>query len=558
MWKGAVATESRFPSPRPKRGGLPDVGATGEKVPEQVRDDRGFGGFGRLLAAALLIFAALPAAAQSSENLVIELTDRPEQGTAAWSVALPASSSAKERWRSLISTDEAGERISRHLAFSLPGVSGWQQVGTGRGGEPPASAWLSSDGRWRLYIELSSADQPWWQDLDISLDAVEAAKADALALQIGPGIGETPMAGLGIARSLYSYTDAVAYRNETVFRLTPDAEDAPSELGPGDWAGLHSRYFALLTAPLEGPETIGLQAGREADIDSLPADYLPWIRLQLPVGELPAGETLRWRLAVFSGPKTQAALSPGGAAVDHSPLLFNGLWNWMRALSLGLLWVLQMIHALIPSWGLAICLLAVLVRLLLYPLGRWALASQQRFSEVQAEIAPKVREIKQRYKGGEQSERILQLYESRGVSPLAGLKPLLIVLIQIPVFVALFHVLGQVFEFRDASFLWIDSLAEPDRLFYFGVDLPFFGAWFNLLPVLMALSTLVTMKLAPAPAASAAERRRQNIFLGLMALVFFLLFYPFPSGMVLYWTVANLLHVAQSRLARPSSDTEAA
>lgn len=458
----------------------------------------------------------------------------------------------------MVSTDAAGNRVSRHLAVSLPGVSDWQRVGPGHGGERPGQVWLSADGNWRLALELTASAQPWRQHLDIRLEAVNPTQAEFLQLQLGPGIGETPMEGLGIARSLYSYTEAVAHVEGEIVRLDADADNAPSEFGPGDWLGLHSRYFALLAAPIEGPSPIGLETGRARDFDSPPAEYLPWIHLQLPVGERSAGETSRWRLALFSGPKTQAALAPGDGAVDHSALLFDGLWHWMRALALGLLWVLQAIHALIPSWGLAICLLAVLVRLLLYPLGRWALASQQRYAEVQAEIAPKVREIKQHYKGGEQSERILQLYEARGVSPLAGLKPLLIVLIQIPVFIALFHVLGQVFEFRNASFLWIDSLAEPDRLFAFGVDLPFFGAWFNLLPVLMALTTLVTMKLAPAPASSAAERRRQNIFLGLMALVFFLLFYPFPSGMVLYWTVANVLHVAQSRLAQGRSGKEPA
>jgi len=509
-----------------------------------------------LLAAVILALAALPASAQASESLAVELADLPGQGAAAWSVALPESANRDQQWRSLISTAAAGRRVSRHLAVSLPGVSDWQRVGPGRGGEEPAAVWLSADGNWRLALDLTSSEQPWRQQLEIGLEALNPVRVDTLALQLGPGIGETPMEGLGIARSLYSYTEAVAYDEGEIVRLGADEDNASAEFGPGDWLGLHSRYFAILAAPLEGPSPIGLETGRAGGFDSPPAEYLPWIRLQLPVGERSAGDVLRWRLALFSGPKTRDALAPGGASIDHSALLFDGLWRWMRALALGLLWVLQAIHALIPSWGLAICLLAVLVRLLLYPLGRWALASQQRFAEVQAEIAPKVREIKQNYKGGEQSERILQLYEARGVSPLAGLKPLLIVLIQIPVFVALFHVLGQVFEFRDASFLWIDSLAEPDRLFAFGVDLPFFGAWFNLLPVLMALTTLVTMKLAPAPASSAAERRRQNIFLGLMALVFFLLFYPFPSGMVLYWTVANVLHVAQSRLAQARSGKE--
>jgi YidC/Oxa1 family membrane protein insertase len=504
------------------------------------------------LATSLLVLSALPTAVRANERLAVERGDQPGQGAAVWRVALPESDGRDQQWRSLISTDAAGEPVSRHLALSLAGVSEWQRVGTARGGEPPAQAWLSADGNWRLAVDLISTAQPWRQHLDIRLEALNPARADSLDLQLGAGIGETPMEGLGIARSLYSYTEAVAYQQGEIVRLGADSGDRSTEIAPGDWLGLHSRYFALLAAPLEGPAPIDIEAGRSEDYDSPPAEYLPWVRLQLPVGQRSPGESVRWRLAIFSGPKTQAALAPGEGAVDHSTLLFDGLWNWMRALALGLLWVLQALHALIPSWGLAICLLAVLVRLLLYPLGRWALASQQRFSEVQAEIAPKVREIKQNYKGGEQSERILQLYEARGVSPLAGLKPLMIVLIQIPVFVALFHVLGQVFEFRDASFLWMDSLAEPDRLFAFGVDLPFFGAWFNLLPVLMALSTLITIKLAPAPAASAAERRRQNIFLGLMAVAFFLLFYPFPSGMVLYWTVANLLHVAQSRVSQAS------
>ncbi|HSH27418.1 MAG TPA: membrane protein insertase YidC [Wenzhouxiangella sp.] len=514
--------------------------------------------FGRSIMSAVVVALLLcvngPAAAAPSalDTASVRVAWDAHGTVTSWDVALPESAATAGQWRSLVSTDPTGERISRHLAISLPGVSDWQRVDAASGDDALAATWLSADGNWRLKVALTPTEQPWRQQLDIHLEAVNAAPAPAraLALQLGPGIGEIPMAGLGIARSLYSYTDAVAYSDGDLLRLAGDDDSEPAELGQGGWLGLHSRYFALLAAPVEGPGPVGVDSGRAVEFESPGPDYLPWIRLQLPLGEPSPGKSKHWRLALFSGPKTQAALAGGGGAVDHSPLLFNSLWSWMRTLSLGLLWVLAAIHALVPSWGLAICLLAVLVRVLLYPLGRWALSSQQRFSEVQAEIAPKVREIKQNYRGGEQSERILQLYEARGVSPLAGLKPLLIVGIQIPVFVALFHVLGQVFEFRDASFLWIESLAEPDRLFAFGFDLPFFGGWFNLLPVLMAISTLASIRLSPAPAASPAEKRRQNVFLWLMALAFFLLFYPFPSGMVLYWIVANLLYIAQFQLMR--------
>jgi len=198
----------------------------------------------------------------------------------------------------------------------------------------------------------------------------------------------------------------------------------------------------------------------------------------------------------------------------------------------------------IPSWGLAIILLAVLVRVLVHPIARNAMRAQKNFARVQEVMRPEMDEIRRNYKGGEQSERILQLYEKHKISPLAGLKPLLIVLIQIPIFVALFHLLGQVFELRDASFLWMKTLAEPDRLFSWGVDLPFFGTHFNLLPVLMAVTTMLSIKLAPAPASDQQSAFRQNIMMVLITIGFFLLFYPFPSGMVLYWTMANLLHLA--------------
>lgn len=507
---------------------------------------------GRLVQAAALAAliaicgAASAAESLSSERLRIALPERPGEGAGTWQVGLPADTAGQTEWRSLVSHD--GTVISRHLALTLDDAVTWQPRET----SGTEKRWRSADGQWQLDFSLQPGESDYRSRLEIALTARQAAGSDqSLNLRLGPGIGEQPQPGLGIATSLYSYTRPSIFRGGQI--VSPEESEETLRLSEGDWSGLHSRYFALLARPvsIEAPP-VELTTGRAEGQGDLPAEYLPWMRLKLAVPRLKAGETHTWRFEIFSGPKTRQALSGGEGQGDYSRLLFQGLWNWMRGLSLGLLWTLETIHAVVPSWGLAICLLAVLVRLVLYPLGRWALSSQQRFSEVQAEIAPKIREIKRNYKGGEQSERILQLYELHGVSPLAGLKPLLIVLIQIPVFVALFHVLGQVFEFRNASFLWIDSLAEPDRLFAFGANLPFFGAWFNLLPVLMALTTLASIKLSPAPATSASERRRQNLFLVLMAIAFFLLFYPFPAGMVLYWIVANLLYIAQFHLTRRS------
>ncbi|AZD58049.1 Inner membrane protein translocase component YidC, long form [Pseudomonas chlororaphis subsp. aurantiaca] len=242
------------------------------------------------------------------------------------------------------------------------------------------------------------------------------------------------------------------------------------------------------------------------------------MNIVLPVADTGKGQVQAYVWHVFSGGKAYTALT--AQAPDLNGLLFSGLWNWMRALSLGIMHVLHFIQQLVGSWGIAIILLAVLVRVLVYPIARNAISAQKKFAAIQARIQPELQEIRKNYKGGEQSERILQIYESHNVSPLAGLKPLLIVLVQVPIFVSLYHLLGQTFELRDASFLWMNTLAEPDQLFALGVDLPLFGAYFNLLPVLMALTTLLSIKLNPTPVSDGKSGHRQAAMSGLMGLGF--------------------------------------
>ncbi|MCX6251671.1 MAG: membrane protein insertase YidC [Bacteroidetes bacterium] len=234
--------------------------------------------------------------------------------------------------------------------------------------------------------------------------------------------------------------------------------------------------------------------------------------------------------------------------ITLSFLVFSGLWGWMSWISSGLFGLLEFIHYIIPDWGLSIIVLALIVRICLYPLASKAMKSQQRFTDAQKLMLPELKEIKKTYKGGEQSERILQLYKKHNVSPFAGLKPLLIVLIQLPILIALFHVLGSADELRVAHFLWIKTLAEPDKLFYLGFNIPLLGSYFNLLPVLMSFFTLLSFKLAPAPTSSEEGGGLQVLFLIAMTVVFFFLFYSFPAGMVLYWTFANIFHIGQYRI----------
>ena len=450
-----------------------------------------------------------------------------------------------------------GEIAGRSMAQWVAIAGGWEV--SEQGDEllglrlaPPVAPFV-------LYKQWRVGESNWRASLDIRLEASDTAALSAddidLWLVLGPGLGEVPIEGFGIATGMYSFTEVIFSDAGDVLRERLGEEDTSLVLEPRgglDWAGLHSRYFALMLAPAEGVPVTRMRIDAQPR-DALPSEFTTRLHIALPFGELAGGDsqTLAWR--VFGGPKSHAALT--AAEPDLGNMLFPGLWNWMRWLALGIMFVLGLIHSVIPSWGLAIILLAVVVRILVHPVARNAMQAQKRFARIQEIMRPEMDEIRRNYKGGEQSERILQLYEKHQISPLAGLKPLLIVLIQIPVFVALFHLLGQVFELRDAAFLWMSTLAEPDRLFSWGVDLPFFGTHFNLLPVVMAVTTMLSIKLAPAPASDNRSALRQNIMMVLMTLAFFLLFYPFPSGMVLYWTMANILHLAHGLITNRKPGT---
>jgi membrane protein insertase Oxa1/YidC/SpoIIIJ len=122
-------------------------------------------------------------------------------------------------------------------------------------------------------------------------------------------------------------------------------------------------------------------------------------------------------------------------------------------------------------------------------------------------------------------------------------------LIQIPVFIAAFDMLGENFALNQAAFLWIDDLAKPDQWIALPVVLPFFGGYLNLLPCLMTGVTLLTSWLQADPVLTPGLQSKQRRRLYLMAAAFFLLFYTFPAAMVLYWTTNNVLHLAKIQLA---------
>ncbi len=233
----------------------------------------------------------------------------------------------------------------------------------------------------------------------------------------------------------------------------------------------------------------------------------------------------------------------------YESLRYHQLYTPLAALSRGLEWVLRSLGNHM-NWGFAIIVMAVLIKILLIPINVLTVRSQRKVSQVQAKLMPELAEIKANFDGEEAHNKIMAAHKHHGVSPFFTLKPLMSTLIQLPVLIAVFNVLAEMPELRGATFLWIGDLAYPDVIVQFSSGISMFGDKISLLPVLMTIIALLASyayKDQHLPEQAAKAQRKKLL---LMAMAFFVLFYPFPASMVMYWAMANLLQFIQQNLMR--------
>jgi YidC/Oxa1 family membrane protein insertase len=316
-------------------------------------------------------------------------------------------------------------------------------------------------------------------------------------------------------------------------RVLGDGDPDPVSLRAGGWAGVRSRFWAILLRP-DGAAALAPHSGGGIALVS------------------DASDALSWRYTFYSGPLERRALAHPDPPLE--PMLFSGLWSWLRALSLALLSLLRGLTAIVGDSGVAIIALAVSVKILLLPLTAVAERLQEQVNTTQARLQPGIDAINAAHRGEERARRTVALYREQGVHPLYTLKSLFGFLIQIPVFIAVFDMLAEDFDLYRVSFLWIQDLSRPDALLRLPVCVPFFGCYLNLLPFLMSSASLAALlRFRSAILTPSLVRRQRRNLMG-MTLLFFLLFYTFPAGMVLYWTSTNSFQLViqeMGRLCRP-------
>jgi YidC/Oxa1 family membrane protein insertase len=334
----------------------------------------------------------------------------------------------------------------------------------------------------------------------------------SLVASVDGAVEHAPVAGIGTA----------GFLGGLLGRSAPTGTSYPA---PVEWVGVDSQYFLLAAVsenPRESTDFLG-PLGRD----------LVQSALGSPSFEVPPGTGVERSYRLFFGPKVPEIVAAVDPRLEGS---INAGWAIVRPLVHLFEAMLRWTHDhVIANYGVAIILLTLLVRVVTFPLTQRSMKSMKRFSV----IAPQMKELQAKYANDRDKlqEEMMKLYRQKGMNPLSamggGCVP---ILVQMPFMIALYFALQTSIELRHAPFaFWINDLSAPENL------LSIAGVPLRLLPLLMGASMLLQQRMTPTPNADPQQKQMMT----LMSVVFTFMFYQFPSGLVLYWFVSNLLGIAQ-------------
>jgi len=327
-------------------------------------------------------------------------------------------------------------------------------------------------------------------------------------------------------KSYYSYVGLVHLLNGKLEEMKiKDASDPKESKGRIDWVAYENDYFISAIIP-EAPE-LGTFKGVLSSSGILEGMYLA------PPVSLNASHQDSARYTLYFGPRDLGILKKVGRDLDKAVD-----FGWFDLIAKGFLYLLLFFNKYIHNYGVSIILLTVLVKIVLWPLSHKSYKSMKEMQKIQ----PIMAKIREKYKDDRQkmNQEMMALYKTYKVNPMGGCLPMLV---QLPVFFALFRLLGSSIELRHAPFmLWINDLSAPDRLFNFPFSIPFMAppSGIPVLTLLMGASMFLQQKMTPTPGDPAQAKMMM-----FMPILFTFMFINFPSGLVLYWLTNNILSIGQ-------------
>jgi YidC/Oxa1 family membrane protein insertase len=315
------------------------------------------------------------------------------------------------------------------------------------------------------------------------------------------------------------YTDKDKFQKVDFSDIEKGKAKHPTTATDG-WLGIIQHYFVAAWLPAD-------KLAREYYTRKVGSNLYS-VGAKLGLGEIAPGAATTVSSRLLAGPQDQRMLESVAPGLELSVD-----YGFLTVIAKPIFWLLEKLHGLVGNWGWAIVLLTVIIKTLFYPLQAAAYRSMARMKAV----TPRLMALRERY-GDDRvrlNQAMMELYKTEKINPLGGCLP---IVIQIPVFIALYWVLLSSVEMRDAPWIgWIQDLAAPDTLFGTipGLNMPI-----GLLPILMAVTMFIQTKLNPTP-----PDPIQAKLMMFMPLIFSVMFFFFPSGLVLYWLVNNIYSIIQ-------------
>ena len=302
-------------------------------------------------------------------------------------------------------------------------------------------------------------------------------------------------------------------------------KDKSEYIGKIGWIAIEDRYFMSAIIP-----KTSLEARMRLVLNP---DNILENQLVQPPSVVEPGTQQIYHYNLYWGPKSLKLLSKLGDDLDKA--IYFG---WFDIIAKPCLWFMNFIYGFIPNYGVAIIILTIFTKVLLWPLGSKSYKSMNEMKKVQ----PLMAEIREKYKDDKKkmNTEIMGLYKIYKINPMGGCLPMIV---QIPVFFALYRMLYEAIELRHAPFLlWINDLSAPDRLFRFDFSVPFMQPPYGIpvLTLVMGATMLLQQKMSPPPGDPAQAKMMM-----FMPIIFTFIFINFSSGLVLYWLINNVLSIGQ-------------
>ncbi|HEY5577211.1 MAG TPA: membrane protein insertase YidC, partial [Deferrimonas sp.] len=355
---------------------------------------------------------------------------------------------------------------------------------------------------------------------------VQATNGSKEPVTVRPGLDLAQVYEGELAGDSYSFHGIVVGTGKSGMKRydLKDISKGKVEKGPARWISADSKYFTWVVLPAREWSITSASLVGETGVRVAAADT---------AATLQPGDTVRAGVRVFAGPKRSALLEATGKDL---PELID--FGWFAVVAKPLVFLMKASNRVTGNYGIDIILLTILIKILFFPLTQKSMASMRKMQE----LGPILKTLKEKYKGDAQrlNQETMNLYKTYKINPLSGCLPMVA---QIPVFIALYKGLLVTIELRHAPFfLWVNDLSAPEHLW--DIAVAGYTVPIRLLPLLMGVSMFIQQKMTPS---TGMEPAQQKIML-FMPIIFTFMFWSFPTGLVIYWLVNNVLAIGQQMI----------